>query len=93
MKEIVKVETVDFVLRDPEWEEPEISLIPIRHRELTAIPSQRRCDAAAAIPAPKKRVKIDAAVIYEVLVGLSLYALPFLLMLAGWLLKLIGVTE
>ena len=92
MKEIVKVETVDFVLRDPEWEEPEISLIPIRHRELTAIPAQR-CYEAAAIPAPKKRVKIDAALIYEVLVSLSLYMLPFLLMLAGWLLQLIGVMD
>ena len=93
MKEIVKVETVDFVLRDPEWKEPEISLIPIQRRELTAIPAQRRCDAAAVIPAPKKRVEIDAAAIYEVLVGLSLYMLPFLLMLAGWLLQLIGVMD
>ena len=91
MEEIVKVNG-EFVLRDPEWEEPEINLIPIRRRELTAIPAQRRYEAAA-IPALKKRAKIDAALIYEVLVSLSLYMLPFLLMLAGWLLQLIGVMD
>ena len=89
MKEIVKVNG-EFILRDPEWEEPAISLIPIEHRRPMVIPERRRYEAAAV---PKKRMKIDAALVYEVLVSLSLYMLPFLLMLAGWLLQLIGVMD
>lgn len=66
-----------------EFPEREISLIPLR-RELTVIPVRH---------AEPKRSRIKAEEVYKVLVSLSLYALPFLLVLAGWLLKLIGVTE
>lgn len=67
-----------------EFPEREISLIPLR-RELTVIPVRHA--------EPKRRSRIRAEEVYKVLVSLSLYALPFLLVLAGWLLKLIGVTE
>lgn len=64
-----------------EFPEREINLIPLR-RELTVIPVRHA--------EPEQR-RIKAEDVYKILVSLSLYALPFLMIFAGWIMQLMGI--
>lgn len=64
-----------------EFPEREIDLIPLR-RELTVIPVKRT---------EPERNRIKEEDVYKILVSLSLYALPFLMIFAGWIMQLMGI--
>lgn len=64
-----------------EFPEREIDLIPLR-RELTVIPARH------AEP-EQRRIKVED--VYKILVSLSLYAFPFLMIFASWIMQLMGI--